>query len=301
MDRRLIQCAAAGIGLTLALAASCAYLQPKDKPPPLPPIEETRPPLILKGDYFRKFPWNELAKPRKDGNDPDTSTYVVREDDTLESIARKEMGDASLASGLASYNELSSPLEVPVGDKLVIPDPIIGMSSQVIIKPKGEKEYGPPESFDVRFKKGDEFKMKFESNVDGYCYVFIKGAKGTEMLFPPKVKPEKKPGRRSKPTEPIKRESAEVKAYTPFEVPAGQKVVYNSKMSGDTVRVFLSLRPIAGLEDLIEKKKIESDELLDVMHRVKEGDIYRSEPPYMLLRASDTADILGFSLNIIGD
>ncbi len=105
MDRRLIQCAAIGIGLTMALAASCAYLPyltPKDEPPPLPPIEETKPPLTLRGDYFREFPWSELAKPRKDGNDPDTTTYVVKEGDTLDGIAEKELGNASLASGIAS-------------------------------------------------------------------------------------------------------------------------------------------------------------------------------------------------------
>jgi hypothetical protein len=134
----------------------------------------------MKGEYFKAYPWAALAKPRKDGNDPDTTTYTFKEGDTLDSVAEKQMGDASLASGLASYNEISPSSKVPAGDKIVIPNPIIGISSQIMVKSKGDREFGAAQSFETKFKKGDEYKFRFEPNVDGYCYIFREGPKGVE-------------------------------------------------------------------------------------------------------------------------
>ncbi len=179
--------------IILGLITGCAYFQKKDEPPPLPPIEEVPPPLTMKAEYFKAFPWAALPKPKKDGNDPNTTTYTFKEGDTLESVAQEMMGDANLASGLASYNDISPTGKVAAGDKIVIPNPIIGMSNQILVKAKGEKEFGPPENFDTQLKKGDQYKLKFESNVDGYCYIFRQGPKAVELLYPAKLKTRLKP------------------------------------------------------------------------------------------------------------
>jgi LysM repeat protein len=297
--------------IILGLISGCAYFQKKDEPPPLPEIVETKPPLSMKGEYFKAYPWRALAEPRKDGNDPDTTTYTVEKEDTLESVAEKTMGDAGLAKDLAEYNHVSPSSKVVAGEKIVIPNPIIGMSSQIMVKSKGEKEFGPPQSFDTKFTKGDEYKFKFEPNVDGYCYIFREGPKGVELLYPAQVKapPPKaqskaqlKKGKKAKAAapEPLMRDTGKVKAHQPFEVPLGKKgFVYDAKDKGDRVFVFLSLREIPDLESLKDKPKLKVDDVETVMHRVKEGDI-SSEGPYRLLRINNVAEILGFTLNISG-
>jgi hypothetical protein len=296
--------------IILGLISGCAYFQKKDEPPPLPPIEETKPPLSMKGAYFKAYPWDALAKPRKDGNDPDTTTYTFKDEDTLDSVAEKRMGDAGLASGLASYNEISPSSKVPAGDKIVIPNPIIGISSQIMVKSKGDREFGAAQSFDTKLKKGDEYKFRFEPNVDGYCYIFREGPKGVELLYPAQLKvPPKaqskaqlKKGKKAKAPapEPLMRDTGKVKAHQPIEIPVGKKgFVYDAKDQGDRVFVFLSLREIPDLENLKDKPKLKVDDVETVMHRVKEGEVY-SEGPYRLLRINDVAEILGFALNLNG-
>lgn len=284
------------IVLVVGLFTGCAYIQKKDEPPPLPPIEETKPPLTMKAKYFEAFPWDDLAKPRKDGNDPDTFTYTVKEDDTMDKISESQMGNAGLAKGLAAYNELPSAQKVSVGEKLVIPDPIIGISSQVMVKSKGEKVFGPPQPFSTEFKKDDEYKLRFESNVNGYLYVFRQSAKGVEQLYPTVVKPKK--GKRVKAPEPLQRETGRIEAHQPVELPIAKKgFVYDPKKAGDRIFVFLSLREQSDLESLKEKKAIKVEDLQEIMHRVK---AVFSDPPYQLLRITDPKELLGFALNISG-
>lgn len=296
--------------IILGLISGCAYFQKKDEPPPLPPIEETKPPLSMKGEYFKAYPWAALAKPRKDGNDPDTTPYTSKEGDTLASVAEKEMGDSGLADKLAEYNEIAPSSKVPAGDKIVIPNPIIGMSSQILVKSKGDREFGSAQSFDTKFKKGDEYKFRFEPNVDGYCYIFREGPKGVEMLYPAQVKvpptkaqskAQQKKGKAKAPAQAsFRRDTAKVKAHQPIEIPVAKKgFMYDDKEKGDRVFVFFSLREIPDLENLKEVPKLKVDEVETVMHRVKEGDVH-SEGPYRLLRINDVAQILGFVLNLNG-
>jgi hypothetical protein len=300
--------------IILGLVTGCAVFQKPDVPPPLPPIEEPKPqPLTLKGEYFKAFPWKALAEPRKDGNDPDSTTYEFKSGDTLENVAEKTMGDPGLAGELASYNHISPSSKPPVGDKIVIPNPIIGMSNQIMVKSKGEKEFGPAQSFDTQFKKGDEYKFRFEPNVDGYCYIFREGSpKGVEFLYPAalKVQPraqtkaqQKKGGQKkaqTPPPTPPMRDISKVKAHEPFEIPTVKKgFMYDPKVAGDRVIVFLSLREIPELESLKEKAKISVDDIEDVMHRVKAGEIH-PEGAYRLLRINNPTEILGYSLNLKG-
>jgi len=293
MKRRLILFL---IILILGLIAGCAYLQKKDEPPPLPPIEETKPPLTMKSKYFEAFPWDDLAKARKNENEPDTFTYTSKEGDTLESIAGNVMGNPGLAKGLAAYNDLSPGQKVSTGEKIVIPNPIIGVSSQLLVKGKGEKTFGTPQPFNTEFKTGDQYKLRFESNANGYLYVFRQGAKSVELLFPTAVKK----GKRNKKAEPLPRGTGEIKAHEAIELPIGQKgYLYDSKKVGDRIFVFLSLRENPDLEALKEKKTIRVEDVQTVMHGVKEGEIF-SEPPYHLLRITDPKELLGFVLNISG-
>jgi LysM repeat protein len=277
--------------------AGCTYFQPKDEPPPLPPIEETKPPLKLHGSQFKSFPWDELPKPLKDGNDPDTFVYTVKKGETLKDVAEKNMGDPSLAAGLASYNGLSSP-DVSEGEKIVIPDPIIGVVARILVKRKGAKEFSGPKPFNTEMSKGDEYRLSFETNVNGYLYIFRKGPKETTMLFP--ARPARKPGRRGR-RSPSPPRVAKVTAHEPVLIPTGKTgFKFDSKRAGDQIFVFLSLRRIPELEDLKEKKKIAKEEIQDVMHRIKIGDIYSDDPPYTLLRIEDPTEILGFSLTLKG-
>jgi hypothetical protein len=282
--------------LILGLITGCAYLQKKDEPPELPAIEETKPPLTMKSKYFEAFPWNDLATPHKDGNDPDTFTYNAKEGDTIDSIAENWMGNVGLAKGLAEYNGLPLTKKLSAEDKIVIPNPIIGISSQVKVKAKGEKEFGPPQLFNTELKTGDQYKLRFESNVDGYLYVFRHGAKGVVVLYPTAVKK----GKRNKTTESLQRNPGKIKAHDPVELPIGRRgYLYDAKKAGDKIYVFLSLKENRDLDDLKEKKRIKEAEIQGIMRAVKEEKIF-SEPPYHLLRITNPEELLGFSLNISG-
>lgn len=46
---------------------------------------------------------------------------VVREGESLHSIAFREYGDPTLWRGLASFNELDDPMRIPIGTRLLIP------------------------------------------------------------------------------------------------------------------------------------------------------------------------------------
>ncbi len=305
--------------IILGLVTGCAYFPKKDEPPPLPEIVETKPPLekTWKAEYFKAFPWDALAKPRKDGNDPDTTTYTVEEKDgeTLASIAEKTMGDPGLAKGLAEHNGISQSSKVPTGDKIVIPNPIIGMSNQILVKGKGDPDFGSPQSFETQIKKGDQYKFRFESNVDGYCYILRQGPKGVEFLFPAalklpppraqtkaQLKAQQKKGGQKKvqapPPTPPMRDTSKVKAHEYFEIPTGKKgFVSDGKGAGDRVYVFLSLREIPELESLKEKSKIGPEDVEDVMHKMDPGKVH-SEGPYRLLRINNPSELLGYVLNL---
>ncbi len=96
------------------------------------------------------------------------------------------------------------------------------------------------------------------------------------------------------------RDTGKVKVHETFEIPVGKKgFAYDAKRVGDQLVVFLSLQQIPELEAIKEKAKITPGDLEDVMHRVKEGDIY-SEGPYRLLRINNPAEILGYKLNLNG-
>ncbi len=280
----------------LAGLSGCAYFQKKDEPPPLPPIEEVKPPLSLKGDHFNSFPWSALQSPKKDGNDPDTITVTVKDGDTMESISESMMGSAGMAPGLAAFNKLSSSASLSSGDRVVIPNPIIGVSSKITVKSKGSKEFGDPQNLGVSFNKGDEYKLRFESNVNGFLYVFRKSAKGVNILFPAALKKSK----RNQHPEPLMRDSGKVIAHDPVSIPLGKNgFVYDPKNAGDMLYVFLSMRKVNELEELKSKSPIRVEDLEDVMRRVKEGEI-RNEPPMHVLRITDPGEILGFTLNIDG-
>ncbi|AFM27410.1 LysM peptidoglycan-binding domain-containing protein [Desulfomonile tiedjei] len=303
MKRSFIACC---LILTLGLITSCAYLQKPDVPPPLPPVEtKIKPPFKVKAEHFAKFPWNELSPVRKDEPELNTEVYTVKEGDTLESIAEAKMGDKALAGPLGEYNEIRGAV-VP-GEKIVIPYPIIGVSSKLLIKSKGTKEFGPPAPFNTELNKGDEYKMRFETNADGYLYVFRQGLKAVTLLYPAKpAKPKPPAGRRArqaKPEEPpsVSDTGGKVAAHEAIEIPIAQKkgFVFDSANRGDMIFVFFSMRRISDLDDLKEKKTITVQELQAVMHRVKQEDVV-SEPPNTVIRVSDPLEILGFTLNLNG-
>jgi hypothetical protein len=292
------------IALALGLVTGCSILQTREtEPPPLPPIVEPKPPLKLKAEYFKQFPWPDLPKPGKDGNDLDTRTYTVREADTFQSIAENEMGDPTMGPKLAAFNDMSDSSKPPVGNKIVIPNPIIGISSEMEVKKKGEKEFGPPLAFDTELRNGDAYKLRFESNVNGYCYVFRVTPKGAEMLYPalpPKQQVKKgKKGKKPATPEPSVRETAKINAREPILVPTGPKgFPYDQKSAGDRIFVFLSLRQIPELENLKDKAKLREEDVASVV-RGNEGAIV-TEGRTRVLRVSDPAEILGFNLNLGG-
>jgi hypothetical protein len=287
--------------LLIGVVAGCAYFQKKDEPPPLPPIEETKPPLTLKGDHFKTFPWEDLPKPAKDGNDPDTFVYSAKDGDTIESVAEKNMGNPALAGGLAAYNELGSPTKISSGQKIIIPYPVIGFSSQIMIKSKGEKEFGRPKPFDSELKEGDEYQLRFEPNVNGYLYVFRQGPKGTALLYPPPpAQPKQKP-KGKKPAPPVIAEEIKVRAFEPVIIPGGKNGFrFDPKRAGDRVYIFLCLRKIPELDDLKDKNDIPPQNIQDVMHRVKAGEIHTTDEPNTILKIADPSEILGRALNLRG-
>lgn len=284
--------------LVLGFTTGCAYLQKPEPPPPLPPIEtKVKPPLKLRAEYFKEFPWSELSPPiSKDEPGPNADTYSFTGKDTLASVAEDRMGNKALADKLAAYNEISSTAPVTPGDKIVIPNPIIGVSSRLLIKHKGEKDFGSPVPFDTELKKGDAYRMKFETNAAGYLYVFRRSVKGVDLLYPAKAKPAKK----GKQQEPLMRDTGKVEPYAAVEIPLDTKgFVHDAKDRGNDVLVFFSMRRIPDLEGLKDKKSIRAEDLDAVMHGVKQGEIV-SEAPYTVLRVSDPAEVLGFTLNLNG-
>jgi hypothetical protein len=291
MKRRVIPSL---IILILGLTAGCtSYFTKKDEPPPLPAIEEPKPArLEQKSEYFKAFPWGPLGKARKDGNDPDTTMYQVQADDTLQSVAEKQMGDAGQADKLGEYNDLSPSAKLAPGDKIVVPNPFIGVESQIQVK--GKKTFGEPQPFDTTLKKGDRYRMVFKTNVDGYLYVFRENVKtGVTMLYPAKAKK----GRRNKNEEPTRLDTGKVKAFDTVYIPIGDKgFAADPKRKGENVMVFLSLRNIPDLEDMKEAKKISIKSLQDVMHGVEDAKIL-ADGNLHLMRVSEPKKILGFSLN----
>ena len=293
--------------LVPGLIAGCAYLQKEEPPPPLPPIEEPKPPFTMKSDYFKAFPWSALPKPHKDGNDPNATLYTVKEGDTLDKISENLMGNsgAGFVRDLAKYNDVPATERLAAGDKIVIPNPIIGVSGQMLVKAKKDKEFVEAKAFDVELGPGDHYKMRFESNVDGYLYVLRQDPKGTEFLYPAPVKVAPKKGKKRKKIEPPPIATSKVEANQPIDIPKGaQGFKYDPKKKGDRIIVFLSLRKIPDLEDLRERslndtKKIKQDDVEDVMLTVKQGEVF-SKPPYHLLRISDPKEVIGFTLNING-
>lgn len=304
MKRSFIACC---LILALGLITSCAYLQKPDVPPPLPPVEtKIKPPFKVKAEHFAKFPWNELSPVRKDEPEPNTEVYTVKEGETLESIAEAKMGDKALAGPLGEYNEIRG-AAVP-GEKIVIPYPIIGVSSKLLVKSKGTKEFGSPVPFNTELNKGDEYKMRFETNADGYLYVFRQGLKAVTLLYPAKPAKPKPPAsrraRQAKPVEPpapVNDTGGKVAAHEAIEIPIAQKkgFAFDSANRGDMIFVFFSMRRISDLDDLKENKTITVQDLQAVMHRVKQEDIV-SDPPNTVIRVSDPSEILGFTLNLNG-
>lgn len=57
---------------------------------------------------------------RTEENKPDNSTYTVRSNDTLTSIAKTQLGDSSKWQVIAKNNGISNPEKLPIGTKLVI-------------------------------------------------------------------------------------------------------------------------------------------------------------------------------------
>jgi len=231
--------------------------------------------------------------------------YTVKEGDTLGKIAENSMGSSALAPDLAKYNDVPATERLAAGDKIVIPNPIIGLSGQMLVKNKKDKDFVQAKAFDVELGPGDQYKMRFESNVDGYLYVLRQDPKGTEFLYPAPVKVAPKRGKKSKSLEELPSDTGKVEAHQYMEIPRGpQGFKYDPKKKGDRILVFLSLRKIPDLEDLREKslkdkKKIRQDDVEDVMLRVKQGEVF-SQAPYYLLRISDPNEVLGFTLNING-
>jgi nucleoid-associated protein YgaU len=73
---------------------------------------------ILKGRTRPRPP--EEAKPQLQAA-VDTTEYVVRKDDTIERIARRELGDRSYVGKIISLNKGLDPKKLRVGAKIMIP------------------------------------------------------------------------------------------------------------------------------------------------------------------------------------
>ena len=235
-----------------------------------------------------------LQSPKKDGNDQDTITVTVKEGETLDGIAESMMGNASQAQWTLPHTTSRHRQTVLVREtnwKF-----LIQLSASAVSNDQVEgTRFSEPENFGTPFKKGDQYKLRFESNVDGNLYVYRKGVKGVVVVPAPLKK-----SKRNKNPEPLMRDSGKVTAYDPILIPIGKTgFAYNPKNAGDMIYVFLSLRKIPELEDLKTKPTIKVEDIEDVMHRVKEGEI-KSDPPLRLLRISDPSEVLGFTLNIDG-
>lgn len=286
------------ITLILGLTIGCTtFFAKKDVPPPLPPVIETKPPLKVTTKCFDEFPWKELSPAKKDGNDPDTTTVTLKEGQTLESVAEEMMGNPAMAEELASFNSLPGASSAKAGDQIVVPNAIIGVKSQIMIKPKGSKQFEDPVPFGVEFKKGDQYKLRFESNVNGHCYIFRKGIKEVTPLYPVRAKV----GRRNRTQVPLLRDSSTVKANSPIEIPIGKAAFkYDEKKKGDVIYVFLSLKEISELEDALKsKKEIKMADLEEVRNKVNLQAIV-TEKSIHVMRITSPSDILGFSLDIDG-
>ncbi|MEW6351592.1 MAG: hypothetical protein AB1646_21280 [Thermodesulfobacteriota bacterium] len=291
--------------LTWVFFSGCAIIPRQSDPetPPLPEIKkpEPPPPLTLKGEHFGAFPWSGV-KLRKDGTDPDTTSYTFAHDDTFDKVAEKMMGDSTLGPDLAKFNETEDPNSIKEGDKIVIPDPIIGVKSQLVVKGPRDKEFGDPEPFDHTFSKGDHYKFRFEPNVNGYLYVFRSGLKGTVMLFPPRSPAAASPPARTKrgqrPTPPAEQTSEPVKVQAHKEVliPTGKGVPFDSTRTGDRIHVFFSMRPISALETLRASKKLQESDL-EMKDDISEGKMVVS-PPVRVVRVKKPEEIIGFVLNL---
>jgi LysM repeat protein len=112
-----------------------------------------------------------------------TTTYVVKEGETLFHLAEKLMGTPYAADRLAKLNHIEDPLRVPAGTKLQIPVTTkLSIIYSVERLEDGDLVQHDPEK---AMHAGDRFFVRVAANMPGYLYAFNRQANGEiERVFP---------------------------------------------------------------------------------------------------------------------
>lgn len=116
----------------------------------------------------------------------------------------------------------------------------LGLNYKILLK-RGDMVGFVPEGY--QFKSGDQFRIYFQSNSEGYAYIFNRGTSGQgSVLFPdPRIN-----GGQNK-----------IPAYTEYVVPAAGWFEFDAKPGIEELFVFFSAKPLAQLDRPVQQRTIE--------------------------------------------
>lgn len=112
-----------------------------------------------------------------------TFVHAAEKGETLFHIAERFLHDPYKARILEQLNDVSDPLRLREGQKILVPRPQMALKYEVqkLQDNKDLKLVGSQE----RFQAGDRFQVRLSANMDGYLYVANREANGdVHLLFP---------------------------------------------------------------------------------------------------------------------
>lgn len=124
----------------------------------------------------------------------------------------------------------------------------LGIRTSVLLKYTDRKnQIRMAEVSDLKpFRDGDRFRFRVQSNVDGYLYIFLRGARGeTQLLFP------------------YERGSGKVRKMQSRFVPDHDWFQFDKKSGTETVYMILSREPLRDIDRLVngDKRNISASDL----------------------------------------
>jgi hypothetical protein len=198
-----------------------------------------------------------------------TFVYTVRQSTTIEEVAERILGDASLGPAVARWNDLRRP-RLRAGQTIKLPLPRLALlyTLEALTKPANGFDLEPVDD-DHKFRPGERFRLRISANRNGYLYAFNRDAEGYwRRLYPADLA------------------DGPAEKFTEYLMPGDGWFTLDKKEGKEELFLLLSLEPIDDLEPLFETpagKTIPEDQekivesLLEREKSVRKG-ISRVEP-----------------------
>jgi len=112
-----------------------------------------------------------------------TTTYTVKEGETLFHLAERHLGTPYAGEQLAKLNKIQDPLRVPAGTKLQVP--VVTKLSILYSLERMEDGELVQQDPETSMRAGDRFFLRVAANMPGYLYAFNRHADGEILrVFP---------------------------------------------------------------------------------------------------------------------